>query len=49
LRISWIVLSFIISWGEVRLSPLGTPATNWPILPAPDVRWVWSIWWNENW
>jgi hypothetical protein len=33
----------------VRLSPLGTSATNGPIVPAPDDRWVWSIWWNENW
>jgi hypothetical protein len=32
------------------LSPLGTPATNWPIVPAPDDRWsVWSSRWNENW
>jgi hypothetical protein len=27
---------FLISWGGVRLSPLGTPATIWPIVPAPD-------------
>jgi hypothetical protein len=34
----------------VRLSPLGTSATNWPILPAPDDRWwVWSSRWDENW
>jgi hypothetical protein len=35
----------------VRLSPLGTAATNWPIVPAPDDRrwWVWSSRWNENW
>jgi hypothetical protein len=33
----------------VRLSPLGTSATNWPIVPAPDGRWwVWSSRWNEN-
>jgi hypothetical protein len=34
----------------VRLSPLGTSATNWPI-PAPDDRWwwMWSSRWNENW
>jgi hypothetical protein len=25
-----------VSWGGVRLSPLGTSATNWPIVPAPD-------------
>jgi hypothetical protein len=43
---------FLISWGGVRLSPLGTSATNWPIVPAPDDRWwwwMWSNWWNENW
>jgi hypothetical protein len=28
----------LISWGGVRLSPLGTSATNWPIVPAPDER-----------
>jgi hypothetical protein len=34
----------------VRLSPLGTSANIWPIIPAPDDRWwVWSIRWNENW
>jgi uncharacterized membrane protein len=33
----------LISWDGVRLCPLGTSATNWPILPAPDDRWcVWS-------
>jgi hypothetical protein len=26
----------LVSWGGVRLSPLGTSATNWPIAPAPD-------------
>jgi hypothetical protein len=42
--------SIIVSWGGVRLSPLGTSATNWPIVPAPDDRWwVWSSRWNENW
>jgi hypothetical protein len=25
-----------VSWDGVRLSPLGTSATNWPIVPAPD-------------
>jgi hypothetical protein len=24
-----------VSWGGVRLSPLATAATNWPIVPAP--------------
>jgi hypothetical protein len=30
------VVFFLVSWGGVRLSPLGTSATNWPIVPAPD-------------
>jgi hypothetical protein len=30
---------FLVSWGGVRLSPLGTSATNWPIVPARDDRW----------
>jgi hypothetical protein len=29
---------YLVSWGVVRLSPLGTAATNWPIVPAPDDR-----------
>jgi hypothetical protein len=29
---------FIISYGGVRLSPLGASATIWPIVPAPDGR-----------
>jgi hypothetical protein len=34
----------------VRLSPLGTSATNWLILPAPDDKWwVWNSRWNESW
>jgi hypothetical protein len=42
-RFSLIILS------GVRLSPLGTSATNWPIVPAPDDRWwVWSSRWNDN-
>jgi hypothetical protein len=42
---------FLVSWGGVRLSPLGTSATSWPIVPAPDDRWwwMWSNRWNENW
>jgi hypothetical protein len=34
----------------VRPSPLGTSATDWPIVPASDDRWwwVWGICWNEN-
>jgi hypothetical protein len=41
----------LVSCGGVRLSPLGTSATNWPIVPAPDDIWWW-MWngrWNENW
>jgi hypothetical protein len=34
----------------VRLSPLGTAVTVWPIVPAPDDRWwLWSNRWNTNW
>jgi hypothetical protein len=35
----------------VRLSPLGTSTTVWPIVPAPDNRWCWvcSSRLNENW
>jgi hypothetical protein len=41
---------FIVPSGA-RLSPLGTAATVWPILPAPDDIWwwFWSNWWNEDW
>jgi hypothetical protein len=41
----------LVSWGRVRLGPLGTSATNWPIVPAPDGRWwwMWSRWSKENW
>jgi hypothetical protein len=39
-----------VPWIGVRMSPLGTSATNWPIVPAPDYRWwMWSSQWNENW
>jgi hypothetical protein len=33
------------------VSPRGTSATAWSIVPAPDDRWRWtcSSWWNENW
>jgi hypothetical protein len=51
-RLTYIITScfFLVSWGGVRLSPLGMSATIWPIVPAPDDRWwMWSIWWNENW
>jgi hypothetical protein len=32
------IVLFLVSWGGVRLSPLGTSATNWPIVPVPDDR-----------
>jgi hypothetical protein len=32
------VVFFLVSWSGVRLSPLGTSATNWPTVPAPDDR-----------
>jgi hypothetical protein len=43
--------SFKVSWGGVRLSPLGTSSTVWPIVPAPDDRWwwLWSNRRNEDW
>jgi hypothetical protein len=41
-----IFLSFV-GWGET--GPLGTPATDWPIVSAPDDGSVWTICWNENW
>jgi hypothetical protein len=37
-------------WSGVRLSPLGTPATIWHIVPAPDDGWwlwVCSSRWND--
>jgi hypothetical protein len=35
----------------LRLSPLGTAANVWPIVPTPCDRWwwVWSSRWIENW
>jgi hypothetical protein len=40
----------LVSWGGVRMSPHDRPATNRPILPAPDAIWsVWSSQWNNNW
>jgi hypothetical protein len=32
------IVFFLVSWGGVKLSPLGTSATNWFVLPAPDDR-----------
>jgi hypothetical protein len=29
---------FIVSWGGVKLSPLGSSVTIWPIVPALDDR-----------
>jgi hypothetical protein len=39
---------FIASW--VGVSPFYR-GHFWPIVPAPDDRWVWlwSNWWNEDW
>jgi hypothetical protein len=33
-----VILFFLVSWGGVRLSPLGTLATKGPIVRAPDDR-----------
>jgi hypothetical protein len=42
--------SFLVSCGGVWMSPLGTSATNWSIVPAPGDRWwMWSSRWNEDW
>jgi hypothetical protein len=30
---------YFVGWGE----------TGVHLVPAPDDRWVWSVWWNENW
>jgi hypothetical protein len=44
------VFQVFFSWGGVRLtmSPLGTSATIWPIVPAPDDE-CGAVGWNENW
>jgi hypothetical protein len=43
-------LSTIMYSHGVRLSPLDTAATVWPIVPTPDDRWwLWSNQWNANW
>jgi hypothetical protein len=44
---TWYFFFFLVSWGGVRLSPLGTSATNWLLVPAPDDRWWWT--WNNQW
>jgi hypothetical protein len=28
---------FLVSWGGMKLSPLGTSVTIWPIVPAPMI------------
>jgi hypothetical protein len=42
--------SFFLGW-SYTVSPLGTSASNWPIVPVPDDRWWWmsSSQWSENW
>jgi hypothetical protein len=47
----WGVSNYVFYFSHgVRLSPLGTAATVWPIVPAPDDRWwLWSNRWNANW
>jgi hypothetical protein len=40
---------FLVYGGGIRLSLLGTLATNWHVVPSPNDRWEWRIWWNENW
>jgi hypothetical protein len=30
------MIAFLFSWGGLKLSPLGTWATIWPIIKAPD-------------
>jgi hypothetical protein len=50
MEIPLLIISFLVSWDGLRLSPLGTSATNSPVVPAPDDRWwMWSSRWNENW
>jgi hypothetical protein len=45
----YFVSFFLVCGGGVRLSPLVTSATIWPIVPAPGDRWwVWSSRWNKN-
>jgi hypothetical protein len=33
----------------VQLGPLGTAATDWPIVACPGWLWWWIIWWTEDW
>jgi hypothetical protein len=34
---------------ESKLGPLGTSATEWPIVPAPGDYVDGEFWWNEDW
>jgi hypothetical protein len=45
---TFIFFFFLISWGGVRLSPLGLSAINWPIAPVPDHTRVWNVIGREN-
>jgi hypothetical protein len=49
--VAGVASTYVVSWGGVRLSPLGTSATIWPVVPVPDDRWwwVWSSRWIDNW
>jgi hypothetical protein len=38
LETSLTIIFFLVSLGGVRLSPLGTSANIWTIVPAPDDR-----------
>jgi hypothetical protein len=42
IKTSTICRAAIVSWRGARPSPLGTSATNWPILPDTDDRQVWQ-------
>jgi hypothetical protein len=35
--------------GGVQLGPLGTAATDWPIVACPWWLWWYRIWLNEDW
>jgi hypothetical protein len=48
--LGWLHLIGVIRFVTLTVSPLGTSATNWPIVLAPDDRWwMCSCRWNENW
>jgi hypothetical protein len=38
-----------LMWDGVQLGPLGTAATDCPIVVCPGWLWWWRIWWNEDW